>query len=224
MIERVQAVSWWALAFSLIFVASNSEIFGISFVIVAAVGLTLAGRRNNSDSSGFYFRFALIVMATRVLFRIIFSYPSGQIELLSLPNLSLNLGPLGNVRFLGNLTLETLFAAVSDGARLAAIILAVGMANSIADVRDVIRSLPNALREIGLSISIALNLAPQLVISIRRVRQAQLLRGRSQSLKALAGFAVPVLEDAIDRSIMLAASMDSRGFGRSFTPPSETGM
>lgn len=214
--QQVKATSWWLLALSLIFVASNSGIFGVLFAVVAAIGLTVAGntRAKLSTAFRFYLRLALVVLITRVLFRVIFSYSGGDDVFLALPSLKLELGALGSINFLGNISTSTMLSAITDGLRLAAIILAIGMANSISDVRELIRSLPAALSEIGLSISIALNLVPQLVSSINRVRQAQKLRGRSSSLKALAGFVIPVLEDAIDRSMMLAASMDSRGFGR----------
>jgi energy-coupling factor transport system permease protein len=70
------------------------------------------------------------------------------------------------------------------------------------------------LYEIATAVSIAINLAPQLIESLQRVRRASSLRGRSKGLGALAGTIVPVLEDTIDKSLSLAASMDSRGFGR----------
>ena len=60
----------------------------------------------------------------------------------------------------------------------------------------------------------ALNLAPQLIESLQRVRRARRLRGRSDGLSALPSLVIPVLEDTLDRSLALAASLDARGFGR----------
>jgi energy-coupling factor transport system permease protein len=58
------------------------------------------------------------------------------------------------------------------------------------------------------------------VESVLRVRQARRLRGgRERGLRALRGIAVPVLVDAMDRSLRLAAAMDSRGFGRTADEP-----
>ena len=53
-----------------------------------------------------------------------------------------------------------------------------------------------------------------MISSLQRVRKARSLRGRSKGLGSMAGTVIPVLEDAIDSSLSLAASMDSRGFGR----------
>ena len=38
--------------------------------------------------------------------------------------------------------------------------------------------------------------------------------GRSTGIRALHSIVIPVLEDALERSLLLAASMDSRGYGR----------
>jgi energy-coupling factor transport system permease protein len=78
-----------------------------------------------------------------------------------------------------------------------------------------LRILPGALYELGAAIVIALSIAPQLVESVQRVRRARKLRGGSgNGFHALRSIAIPVLEDALDRSLNLAASMDSRGYGR----------
>jgi energy-coupling factor transport system permease protein len=62
---------------------------------------------------------------------------------------------------------------------------------------------------------IALTFAPQLVTDAGRVRAAHRLRGQtSRGLGSLKRLAMPVLEGALDRSIELAAAMDSRGYGR----------
>jgi energy-coupling factor transport system permease protein len=62
---------------------------------------------------------------------------------------------------------------------------------------------------------VALSVAPQLVESVQRVRRARRLRGAGgRGVQALRAIAVPVLHDALERSLRLAAGMDSRGYGR----------
>jgi energy-coupling factor transport system permease protein len=62
---------------------------------------------------------------------------------------------------------------------------------------------------------VALTFAPQLVSDAARVRAAHRLRGQSGTgLRALSRTVMPVLEGALDRSVELAAAMDSRGYGR----------
>jgi energy-coupling factor transport system permease protein len=105
-------------------------------------------------------------------------------------------------------------AALIDGLRLSAIIVAIGLANSLANPRKLLKSTPSALYEIATALSVAINLAPQLIASLQRVRRARGLRGGSQGLGSLRGLVIPVLEDTIEQSLQLAASMDARGFGR----------
>ena len=50
------------------------------------------------------------------------------------------------------------------------------------------------------------------MIELGRIREARRLRGRPvRGVAALRGLALPVLEGGLERSVALAASMDSRG-------------
>jgi energy-coupling factor transport system permease protein len=133
---------------------------------------------------------------------------------LLLPSIDLNLGFGSTLKLFGPISYEAFNLALVDGFRLAAIILAIGMANSLANPRKLLKSTPGALYEIATAISIAINLAPQLIASLGRVRRARSLRGQSKGIKAITGIVIPVLEDTIDQSMGLAASMSARGFGR----------
>jgi energy-coupling factor transport system permease protein len=65
------------------------------------------------------------------------------------------------------------------------------------------------------AVTVALSVAPQLVESAQRVHRARRLRGDAgRRLHVLRDLIVPVLSDALDRSLLLAAAMDSRGYGR----------
>jgi energy-coupling factor transport system permease protein len=164
----------------------------------------------------FYALIAALVFVTRILFRFIFNF-SGTAEkiLISLPQFEIDLGFGQPVRLLGDISQSALNFAISDGLRLSAIVLAIGMASTLCHPRQLLKSTPGALYEIAAAVSMAINLAPQLVESARRVRQSSGLRGRSQNLSVMTSVIVPVLEDALESSMNLAASMSSRGFGRS---------
>jgi len=62
---------------------------------------------------------------------------------------------------------------------------------------------------------VAVTMLPQFADSVRRVRAAQSLRGGDTGrVRRLRRFLVPVLEDALERSLAMAAGMDARGYGR----------
>ena len=113
------------------------------------------------------------------------------------------------------MTLESLLAGLYDGLRLAAIVICVGAANSLANPKRLLRSVPPALYEVGTALVVAVTMLPQFADSLRRVRAAQALRGgESGRVRGLRRLLVPVLEDALERSLALAAGMDARGYGR----------
>jgi energy-coupling factor transport system permease protein len=168
-----------------------------------------------SRSVKFYLFLAGFVIIARVLFRIVFNIQNPEdTTALELPGFTVNLGFGPPVELFGAVGLQALIGGATDGLRLAAIILSIGMASSLANPRTLLKSTPSALYEIASAISVAINLAPQMISSLQRVRKARSLRGRSKGLGSMAGTVIPVLEDAIDSSLSLAASMDSRGFGR----------
>ena len=81
------------------------------------------------------------------------------------------------------------------------------------------RRCPPALYEVGTALVVALAVFPQLAESVQRVRRARRLRGEpGRGARGLRSLVVPVLEDALERSLQLAASMDARGYGRSGRP------
>jgi energy-coupling factor transport system permease protein len=115
----------------------------------------------------------------------------------------------------GPVTAEALVNAFDEGLQLAVLLACVGAANSLASPYRLLRSMPAVLYELGVAVTVALSFAPQAALSAQRVREARRLRGRpSRGLAGLRGMAVPVLEIALERSLELAASMDSRGYGR----------
>lgn len=189
----------------------------VSVVIAIAVVTMLAFRSDApwAQSARFYLGLAAFVLLTRVIFRIIFNGQVGGTDIiLSLPTLSVSLGFGPALTLFGDISAATLSAAILDGLRLSAIILSVAMANTLANPRKLLKNTPGALYEVATAISVAINLAPQLIESIQRVRRSRGLRGRNKGIGVFASIVIPALEDTMDRSLALAASMDARGFGR----------
>src|SRR4029079_7321038 len=144
-------------------------------------------------------------------FRIVFGGDQGEIVLVPLPTIELP----SRLQLVGDVTADSLLAGVYDGLRLATMLICLGAANALANPRRLLRSMPPALHEVSTAVVVALSVFPQLAESIVRVRRARRLRPavRQSRLKALRMVVIPVLEDALDRSLLLAASMDSRGYG-----------
>ncbi len=119
------------------------------------------------------------------------------------------------IRIGGAVTAEAVLAALRDGLRLATLIICIGAANVLANPKRLLMSVPGALYELAVAVTVALSVAPQLVQSALRVHRARRLRGdTARRTRVLRDVVVPVASDALDRSLLLAAAMDSRGHGR----------
>jgi energy-coupling factor transport system permease protein len=205
-----------SLATSAVTLTSALSLLALMVLVVATI-LLAREAAPWSKSLRFYIFTGLIVIAVRVGFRIIFNFDSADGVALNLPALNVNLGRLGEVQLFGRVSFTSLSSAVRDGLRMAAVILSVGLANSLANPRRLLKHTPGALYEVATAFVIAINMAPQLIASAKRVRAARDLRGRSRRQNLLSGLLIPVIEDTLESSLALAATMDARGFGRSGT-------
>lgn len=189
---------------------------------MAVASLVVAARRPETTWAGgyrAYLIFALIVIGIRLVFRIVLGGDFGVTPLVSLPRLTLP-DWAGGMALGGPITLEETLAGLYDGLRLAALVVCVGAANTLADPRRLLASFPRSLGGLATSAVVALSLAPQLVESVFRARRARRLRGDDgRGWRSLRSLLVPVLEDTMARSVALAASMDARGYGRMGATP-----
>lgn len=212
-------VAWWLWAIGLAAFASQTTNPWLLLPIVAVTGVVVAARRSDQPWARSYRLYVVLgvsIVLTRVLFRVVFGSGPGHV-LLDLPSIPLPHWVLG-FRLLGPLTRESLLSGVYDGLRLAVIVVAVGAGNALANPKRLLRSVPAALYEVGTALVVAVTVLPQLADSVQRVRRAQSLRsGDTRRVGRLRRFLVPVLEDALERSLSLAAGMDTRGYGRSGT-------
>jgi energy-coupling factor transport system permease protein len=156
----------------------------------------------------------LVVLAVRMVLHVLLGGVSGPTVLVTLPEIPLPEWTKG-IRLGGPVSAEGLAFALYQGLQLATLLCCVGAANALANAKRLLRSLPAALYEVSVAVVVALTVAPQLVASARSVRRARALRGDVvRGVKAMRVLMVPVLEDAFERSLVLAAAMDSRGYGR----------
>ena len=215
--SQIAPGAWWLLGLSLAICAGISSSTPTLLAIqTLAVLIVLMVRQGApwSRSLLFYVGTAALVVLIRVTFRIIFNFDSPDQVALNLPAIRITFGPLGELDLLGRVSQSSITTALRDGLRMSAIILSIGMANSLANPRRLLKSTPAALYGVTSSFVIALNLAPQLIASARRIRLSSQLRNASNRTTKGLMLIAPILEDSIDRSMALAASMDARGFGR----------
>lgn len=220
--RALHPMAWWAWALGMATAASFTTNPLLIAVLLSVVGYVVVARRGDAPwarAFSAYLLLGLSVVVIRVVFNVVLGAGIDGHVLVTLPEVTLPEWAQG-IDLGGAVTAEEVLAAVYDGLRLAALICCVGAANALANPKRALRSLPPALYEIGVAVVVALTVAPQLVESVLRVRRARRLRGApGKGFRALRAIAVPVLEDALSRSLMLAAAMDSRGYGRTAGVP-----
>lgn len=212
--------AWWGWALLLAAAATRTTNPLLLAAMVAVIGVVVSARRTDAPwAKGFgaYLVVGLVAIAIRLVFRMLLDGGYGAHVLFHLPELRLPDAAAG-IRLGGPVTLEGMTAALYNGMQLATMLICVGAANVLANPKRLLRALPSALWEVGAAITVALSVAPQLVESGRRIARAQALRsGTRRRMRWFRQLAVPVMTDALDRSIALAAAMDVRGYGRTST-------
>lgn len=209
--------SWWGWAAGCgvaISLTNNPLLVGL---LIAAVVVVVATRRTDDPwarSAGVYAIMALTVIVVRVIFQVFMGGDGSGTVLVRLPEVRLPAWAAG-IRLGGPVTAEGLAATGYDALRLAGMLVCFGAANSLANPRRVLKSVPAALHDVSVAVVIALSVFPQLIASVQRVRRARRLRGDARrGLRSFNAVLVPVLEDAVETSMSLARGMESRGYGR----------
>ncbi|WP_157180723.1 energy-coupling factor transporter transmembrane component T [Actinopolymorpha alba] len=218
--------AWWLWAVGLATAASRTTNPLLLLLVLAVAGYVVAARRTTAPWARSYAAFVkvgLAVILIRIVFQAIFGAAvTGRTVLFTVPEVPLPEWMQG-IRIGGSVTAEALLAALYDGLRLAAVLGCVGAANALANPKRLLATMPGALYELGVAVVVAMTFAPQLVTDAARARAARRLRGQpDRGLRSVRATAVPVLEGALERSLALAAAMDSRGYGRVGTLPAAT--
>jgi len=222
--RTVHPVAWWIWAIGLAAAASRTTNPLLLALVLAVAGVVVAARRTEAPwarAFKLYLLVGIVVIAFRVGFRVLLGGDLGPGEhvLFTIPHVPVP-GFMSGVQVGGAVSAESVVSAGYDGLRLATLLCCIGAANTLANPKRALRVLPAALYELGVTITVAITVAPQLVESVQRVRRARALRGETaKGRRAVRGIAMPVLHDALDRSFQLAAAMDSRGYGRAGEVP-----
>ncbi len=214
----IHAGAWWlwAAGVAVAGVATSNPLLLLALCTLSIMVATLRGRTATASTSiGAFIKIAVFVVAARVVLQILFGQRSPGHVLFTIPSVQLP-SWLAGVSLGGPVTAEALLTSLQGGLRLGAILLAFGAANCLASPRDLLRSLPGVFHEVAVAATVALCFTPELMASVKRLHEARTLRGRpTRGIAGMRGILVPALEDALESATTLAASMGSRGFGRS---------
>jgi energy-coupling factor transport system permease protein len=217
---RTHPVAWCAWlggVAAVAFMATNPYALGIAMGAVWLVHLASppeGGPLGRAVAAFVKIGIALLVL--RLVFVGLLSAP-GATTLAVLPRLELPRWA-GGFGLGGRVTAEVLVEGTLEGTRLLCVLAAFGIFNGRVDAAAVMRSVPPVLRDAGLVVSVALAFVPGILRTASDVRDAQRLRGERGVRRLGVSLAVPVLGMSLERSMLLAESMDLRGYGRAPAP------
>jgi len=210
-------VAWWLWGAGLVVACAHTTNPLLLVLLIVVAGWVVAERREVGAGNAYlpFLLLGLVAILLRVgLVALLGSGVTGRTVLFRLPSVPLP-DWMAGVRLGGPVSLEALVAAAAEGLRLAATLACLGAANALASPKRLLRYLPATLYDVGTAVVVALTYAPQLAGLAGRVRAARRLRGHSgHGVRELGRLVGPVLEGSLDRSLDLAASMESRGYGR----------
>ncbi len=214
--QLVHPLVWWLWALLLAAFVIRSDNALIATAVACALTLVVLKLKSKSYWSGAFAlsaKLAVVIISIRIGFAILIGVPMPGTVLFQIPEISLPSWMVG-IRIGGPVTSQRLTTAVTEALVIATLILLCGAASALASPHRLIRSLPKAMFNLGVTLSVATSVLPQTVKSVARIQSAKRLRGQNiRGLRAWRGIAIPLLEESLERALDLATAMESRGYG-----------
>lgn len=209
------AVAWlaWALAAAASVELAPSPVYvavviAVAFLVVSAHALDTPLARAFPLLLGVGVVFAVV----RVTLTAATTHGVGQ-ALFTTPDVTLP-RLLGGFQVGGPVELAVVLQAAAESFAVVGVMAVFGAFNAVVSHHELVQAAPRAFYETGLIITVAVAFVPATVATVARVREADRARtgGRVVRRGRLLRLAVPILESALERALLLAESMDSRGF------------
>lgn len=205
----------WALAAAASLELAPSPLY-VALVIAVAVVVVSVHRRDTPiarTSFSVLLVFGVLFAAVRIVLTTLTTHAGADV-LFTLPHVDLP-RLLGGFRLGGTVELPVLFQAASEAFVVVGVMAVFGAFNAVVSHHELVQSAPRAFYEAGLVVTVAVAFVPSTIATVHRVGEADLARtgGRVVHRGRLLRRILPVLESGLERSLSLAESMDSRGFG-----------
>jgi energy-coupling factor transport system permease protein len=217
----LHSVTWlvWAIAVTVsLQLARNPLLVAITLAVVWLVVET--HRRPGSLARAFP-----VVLAMAVAFGVLrvlliglttpLDADSSGTALVTLPQATLPTA-LGGFSVGGAVSQSVVLQTAIDSLVVVGIIATFGAFNAVASHHELLGAAPRAFHEPGLVLTVAMAFVPSTLDAATAAREAD--RARTGGVRVRRGrtlrLALPVLETGLERAVLLAESMDSRGYGR----------
>jgi len=199
-----QAWVFWLITIAAITLVTRNPFYMLIMLLVARI-VNSACATTDTGLKIHFWRLAFLIMIGSILFNL-FMVRIGQTVLFTLPQ---NWWLVGGAK-----TLEAAVYGAISGLTLVTLLAIFLAFNAAVPVNELIRLTPRAMANVGLIVLIAVTYVPETISQLQRIREAQALRGhRLRGLRDWQPILIPLLIGGLERSMGLAESMVSRGYG-----------
>jgi energy-coupling factor transport system permease protein len=206
MMMSFDARTWiaWVIAAAAITIVARNPFYTLSMLL--AVSLVAKMCAGPGSSNGLpVARLSVFILLFATLFNGL-SIHVGETVLFRLPSTWPWIG--------GHITLEAAVFGFSVGLVLVTLLFTFSTFNAILPTSDLVRLMPRAMRDLGVVILIAITYIPETTRQLKRIREAQAIRGhRLRTVKDWGPILIPLLIGGLERAMGLAEAMVSRGYG-----------
>ena len=204
------AAAWlaWFAAIALVPMLSRNPLYLVMALLVA-LAVYLSTPRSGSLARAW--RLVLLIGTTLATFSIgfnVLTVHAGDRVFARLPDALPIVG--------GPLTWNALVYGVSSALAIATLLVAAATLSAAVRQADLIRLLPSRVATLGVAGAVALTLVPQTIAAARDIYDAQRARGhRFRSPRDAISLLAPLLGAGLERALVLAEALETRGFGSS---------
>ncbi len=202
--------AWLVAGSTMVFLTSNPFYIGVIGLCAAVV---YAAHRTYARRALDALLLISLVIAPLTIPLNLLTGSSGATVLFDLPSVTFP-SWLAGVTLGGTVTSESLVYAATRAASIATIAALVCAFNAAVDHFRLLKLAPPSLAQLGIIVTVAALLVPETLARAASLREARIVRGRDAGLRALPSLLLPLLAEALERSIQRAESLDARGFGR----------
>lgn len=209
MIRHRNPITWlvWGSSVTLAVIVTRNPLY-LGLVLIATAIVYLS-QRSDSAQSGVWsvvVRIGVIVGVVTVAFNLLTAHDGDQV----LARIPPNIPVIGGV-----ITANALMYGISSALAILSLIVAAATLGTAVDRAALLRTVPRSLSSAGIAAVVGLSFFPQMLTSLREVRDAQAARGfRFRSVKDVRPVVLPVLSLALENAFNLAETMETRAFGK----------
>lgn len=197
-------LAWGLAAMTPLMLGRNPWVL-LTVMIIVVVVRAVWSPRANQHGFGWFLQIAAVFLTLSVFFNLL-TVHAGDRVLGSLPAAWPVIG--------GDLTWNALVYGVLSGFALFTLVLIGITVGSHISWIELAHALPRRLAPIAVTGSVAWAFLPQTAVAWRQIRDAQIMRGHTfRGIRDFVPIVVPLLAGGLERSLVVAEALESRGFG-----------